>query len=83
MTIWGQQFALPAVAEKVGKRLEFSLCVQGHYDLEITVSTLGGHSSVPPQHTAIGYMSLLIAELEKHPQYVLPFIPWLLSRVVP
>ncbi|OXH37725.1 Gly-Xaa carboxypeptidase [Cryptococcus neoformans] len=52
---WGQQFATPAVAEK------------GHYDLGITVSTLGGHSSVPPPHTAIGLISLLIAELERNP----------------
>ncbi|WVQ75768.1 hypothetical protein IAR50_005399 [Cryptococcus sp. DSM 104548] len=52
---WGQQFATPAVAEK------------GHYDLGITLSTLGGHSSVPPTHTAIGLISLLIAELEGHP----------------
>ncbi|ODO07743.1 hypothetical protein I350_03319 [Cryptococcus amylolentus CBS 6273] len=52
---WGQEFATPAVAEK------------GHYDLGITVSTLGGHSSVPPPHTAIGLISLLIAELESHP----------------
>lgn len=32
---WGQQFAVPGVAEK------------GHYDLGIRVETLGGHSSVP------------------------------------
>ncbi|ORY35808.1 putative carboxypeptidase s precursor [Naematelia encephala] len=53
--VWGRQFALPAVAEK------------GHYDLAITVETLGGHSSVPPLHTGIGLLSLLIAELEKNP----------------
>ncbi|KAK4689346.1 Gly-Xaa carboxypeptidase, partial [Tremellales sp. Uapishka_1] len=52
---WGQQFGMPAVAEK------------GHFDLDLTVKTFGGHSSVPPPHTAIGYMSLLIAELEGHP----------------
>ncbi|KAK8853296.1 hypothetical protein IAR55_004000 [Kwoniella newhampshirensis] len=52
---WGQTFATPGVAEK------------GHYDLGLTVSTLGGHSSVPPPHTAIGLISLLIAQLEAHP----------------
>lgn len=63
---WGQQFAVPGVAEK------------GHYDLGISVETLGGHSSVPREcrcrasltsapHTGIGLMSLLIAELEKNP----------------
>ncbi|WWC64487.1 uncharacterized protein I303_107097 [Kwoniella dejecticola CBS 10117] len=52
---WGQQFATPAVAEK------------GHVDIGLTVSTLGGHSSVPPTHTAIGLISMLIAQLEAHP----------------
>ncbi len=52
---WGQQFGMPAVGEK------------GHYDLGITVETLGGHSSVPPAHTGIGFLSLMITELEAHP----------------
>ncbi|WWC90563.1 uncharacterized protein L201_005499 [Kwoniella dendrophila CBS 6074] len=52
---WGQLFAAPAVGEK------------GYMDLELKVETLGGHSSVPPQHTGIGYIALLIAALEKHP----------------
>ncbi|WWC91785.1 uncharacterized protein L201_006732 [Kwoniella dendrophila CBS 6074] len=52
---WGQQFAAPAVAEK------------GHVDIGLTVSTSGGHSSVPPEHTAIGLISLLIAQLEANP----------------
>ncbi|ORX35361.1 putative carboxypeptidase s precursor [Kockovaella imperatae] len=58
LTSWGQHFAMPGVAEK------------GHYDLGITVETLGGHSSVPPPHTGVGYMSLLLAELERHPHPV-------------
>ncbi|WWC71361.1 uncharacterized protein I206_105316 [Kwoniella pini CBS 10737] len=52
---WGQLFAAPAVGEK------------GYMDLELKVETLGGHSSVPPPHTGIGYISLLIAAIEKHP----------------
>ncbi|WVQ79778.1 hypothetical protein IAT38_001878 [Cryptococcus sp. DSM 104549] len=52
---WGQLFANPAVGEK------------GYMDLELKVETLGGHSSVPPPHTGIGYISLLIAALERHP----------------
>ncbi|ORX40185.1 putative carboxypeptidase s precursor [Kockovaella imperatae] len=52
---WGRRFALPAVAEK------------GKHNLNMTVSTLGGHSSIPPKHTNIGLTSLLIAELEKNP----------------
>lgn len=55
MTNWGRTFGLPAVAEK------------GKFNLNLTVSTLGGHSSVPPKHTNIGLTSLLIAELERNP----------------
>lgn len=40
---------------------------KGTVNIEITVETLGGHSSVPPQHTAIGILALAIAEVEKHP----------------
>ncbi|WVW85410.1 hypothetical protein I302_107448 [Kwoniella bestiolae CBS 10118] len=53
--VWGQLFATPAVGEK------------GYMDLELRVETLGGHSSVPPPHTGIGYISMLIAALERHP----------------
>ncbi|WRT68600.1 uncharacterized protein IL334_005578 [Kwoniella shivajii] len=52
---WGQVLAAPAVAEK------------GSQNIEIRVETQGGHSSVPPSHTGIGYISLLIAALEAHP----------------
>lgn len=54
-TDWGRTFGLPAVAEK------------GKLNLNITVSTLGGHSSVPPAHTNIGLSALLIAKLESNP----------------
>lgn len=53
--MYGQLFAVPAVGEK------------GYLDVELRVETTGGHSSVPPPHTGIGLMSLLIAELEKNP----------------
>ncbi|OCF75812.1 hypothetical protein I204_03106 [Kwoniella mangroviensis CBS 8886] len=52
---WGQLFAAPAVGEK------------GSTNIQIKVETQGGHSSVPPSHTGIGYISLLIAALEAHP----------------
>lgn len=57
-TTWGRTFGLPAVAEK------------GKYNLNLTLSTLGGHSSIPPRHTNIGLMSLLVAQLERHPHPV-------------
>jgi Gly-Xaa carboxypeptidase len=58
-TTWGRTFGLPAVAEK------------GKFNLNMTVSTLGGHSSVPPKHTNIGMTSLLVAALEKNPHPVI------------
>ncbi|KEI40852.1 carbohydrate-binding module family 43 protein [Mixia osmundae IAM 14324] len=48
-------FALPAIGEK------------GHLDVDITVNTLGGHSSVPPTHTGIGILAAIITELEAKP----------------
>ncbi|EKM49934.1 uncharacterized protein PHACADRAFT_130350 [Phanerochaete carnosa HHB-10118-sp] len=48
-------FATPCTAEK------------GYFDLRIEISTLGGHSSVPPRHTAIGMLASVITLLEAHP----------------
>lgn len=48
-------FANPYVTEK------------GYFDLRVEVSAPGGHSSIPPPHTAIGILALVIAELEAHP----------------
>ncbi|KAF9070931.1 carboxypeptidase S [Rhodocollybia butyracea] len=52
---YGTVFAAPAVAEK------------GYIDVKIDVTSPGGHSSVPPPHTTIGYLSSLITEFEKNP----------------
>ncbi|AFR92442.1 gly-X carboxypeptidase [Cryptococcus neoformans var. grubii H99] len=40
---------------------------KGSVNVRVKVETLGGHSSVPPVHTGIGIMSLILAELEKNP----------------
>ncbi|CDZ97628.1 carboxypeptidase s [Phaffia rhodozyma] len=40
---------------------------KGYGDVRMTVKTLGGHSSVPPDHTGIGLLSLLVAHLEANP----------------
>ena len=42
MDMGGVTFAAPSTSEK------------GYLDVKITVSTLGGHSSVPPAHTVRG-----------------------------
>ncbi|KAJ4479573.1 carboxypeptidase S [Lentinula edodes] len=51
----GTIFALPGVSEK------------GYFDVSIEILAPGGHSSIPPEHTSIGLLSLLIVSLEAHP----------------
>ncbi len=46
--------AVPGIAEK------------GYLDVRVEVSSAGGHSSVPPDHTTIGLLSMLVVELEKN-----------------
>ncbi|PVH78384.1 Gly-Xaa carboxypeptidase [Cadophora sp. DSE1049] len=49
------EFALPATAEK------------GYLDVAVTIDTAGGHSSTPPDHTAIGYLARVIQAIEDNP----------------
>ncbi|KAH9975658.1 carboxypeptidase S [Russula compacta] len=51
----GSIIAVPGIAEK------------GYTDIRVTVSTSGGHSSVPPPHTSIGILSRLLVEYEANP----------------
>ncbi|KAI0820831.1 carboxypeptidase S [Trametes gibbosa] len=48
-------FAVPSLAEK------------GYLDVRIELTTKGGHSSVPPKHTAVGLLSSMIVEIEAKP----------------
>ncbi|KAH8093792.1 hypothetical protein BXZ70DRAFT_909148 [Cristinia sonorae] len=48
-------FVVPSTSEK------------GYMDVKVDVSTLGGHSSVPPPHTSIGILSALIVTIEANP----------------
>ncbi|KAH9206171.1 Gly-Xaa carboxypeptidase [Leptodontidium sp. 2 PMI_412] len=52
---FGTEFALPATAEK------------GYLDVVLTIDTTGGHSSTPPNHTAIGYLARIIQAIEDNP----------------
>ncbi|ETI27772.1 hypothetical protein G647_00221 [Cladophialophora carrionii CBS 160.54] len=52
---FGTDFALPATAEK------------GYVDVTVTVNVPGGHSSTPPDHTAIGYLAQIVRLIEDHP----------------
>ena len=53
--IGGKMFAIPSVGEK------------GATTLYITLTAPGGHSSVPPKHTAIGIVSQAITVIENNP----------------
>ncbi|KAG8943367.1 hypothetical protein FRC04_002923 [Tulasnella sp. 424] len=53
---FGRMTAAPAIAEK------------GFMDVRIKVDTPGGHSSTPPMHTSIGYLALLLTQLEANPR---------------
>ncbi|KAI0664206.1 carboxypeptidase S [Cubamyces menziesii] len=48
-------FAFPALSEK------------GYLDVQIEVTAPGGHSSVPPRHTAIGMLSAMLVKMEDNP----------------
>ena len=39
---------------------------KGYADFEISVFSKGGHSSQPPQHTALGELADVIQDLENH-----------------
>ena len=54
MEQYGKTFAVPSTSEK------------GYIDVEITVSGAGGHSSVPPDHTAIGVLAKVITLIESN-----------------
>ncbi|KAJ7839141.1 hypothetical protein B0H14DRAFT_2787840 [Mycena olivaceomarginata] len=52
---FGQTWVAPATGEK------------GSVNIQVSVNVPGGHSSIPPPHTAIGILSTLVAAVEAHP----------------
>ncbi|CAK5268850.1 unnamed protein product [Mycena citricolor] len=55
LKLFGTVFAMPEVAEK------------GYMDVTVNVTTAGGHSSIPPDHTSIGILATVVVEYENHP----------------
>ncbi|KAH9851926.1 carboxypeptidase S [Lenzites betulinus] len=47
-----------------------SLIEKGYLDVRIELKTKGGHSSVPPKHTAVGLLSAIIVAIESEPHQV-------------
>ncbi|MBR5441436.1 MAG: M20/M25/M40 family metallo-hydrolase, partial [Clostridia bacterium] len=54
------------------------LAEKGHVDFEISVNAKGGHSSQPPKHSALGRLSKILCNLEKH-QFKAELTPQLCS----
>ncbi|KAJ3195869.1 hypothetical protein HK101_010779, partial [Irineochytrium annulatum] len=56
------------IREYQGSRLALvSVSEKGYEDLELQIRTPGGHSSLPPDHTAIGMMADVLLQLERNP----------------
>ncbi|KAF3929385.1 Aminoacylase-1 [Dactylella cylindrospora] len=60
-SLFGADFLLVGIAEK------------GHIDMEVTISVKGGHSSMPPPHTAIGILAEFVTEIERN-QYPIALV---------
>ncbi|KAL8291771.1 hypothetical protein RQP46_002029 [Phenoliferia psychrophenolica] len=55
--MYGTAMALPSTGEK------------GYLDVNFTLHTPGGHSSIPPTHTGIGIISSIVTTLESSPYH--------------
>ena len=55
---------LPGVVAPVAM---IGVAEKGYLSLELTVESPGGHSSMPPKHTAVGALSTAIHRLERNP----------------
>jgi carboxypeptidase PM20D1 len=56
--------AVPGVERPVAL---IGVAEKGILDVELTTKGVGGHSSAPPKHTAIGELSMALTKLEAHP----------------
>lgn len=56
--------ALPGLAHPVAL---IGVAEKGYLSVELAVEGAGGHSSMPPAHTAVGRLAAAVAALEAHP----------------
>lgn len=56
---------------------------KGYCDFEVSIPAKGGHSSTPPNHTALGELAGVIRDIERHqfPAEVTPIVDGLLERI--
>jgi len=55
---------IPGITRPVGL---IGIAEKGHMSVALTVTTAGGHSSMPPPQTAVGVLAQAIDRLERHP----------------
>ncbi|MDR1409396.1 MAG: M20/M25/M40 family metallo-hydrolase [Oscillospiraceae bacterium] len=53
---------------------------KGYADFEIAVNAKGGHSSAPPNHSALGQLAVAIRDVEKH-QFKTKLFPFLIQLI--
>jgi carboxypeptidase PM20D1 len=56
--------AIPGITRPVAL---IGVAEKGILDVELKTTGVGGHSSAPPRHTAIGELSMALTKLEAHP----------------
>jgi carboxypeptidase PM20D1 len=58
---------------------------KGSIGVELTVEATGGHSSIPPRHTAVGILARAITRLEEHqmPLRMTPVVEEMFVRLAP
>lgn len=56
--------AIPGIAQPVAL---IGIAEKGYVSLKLTAGAAGGHSSMPPQHTALGIIAKAIVALEENP----------------
>ena len=70
---------IPGVARPVAL---VGVAEKGYLNVELEVASTGGHSSMPPPHTAIGILAAAVKRIEDHPLPTRPQSMWRLLDVV-
>jgi carboxypeptidase PM20D1 len=63
----GSAVTLGIVPGLAGRAALVGIAEKGYASVELSVNTLGGHSSMPPAQTAIGLVAAAVSALESHP----------------
>ena len=50
-----------------GESAMIGICEKGYMDVELTMTSNGGHASTPPEHTIVGELAKAVTAIEKHP----------------